>query len=221
MTIHSFQDMPLDQLTTALVKAQAEFTAIPKDSTNPFFKSRYAGLPVVVEKASPILSKHGLSISQHIGYDGENDTLETWLLHVSGQYLVSRMRLHLVKDDPQGQGSAVTYARRYSYMSILGLVADDDDDGNAASAPRSAPRSAPAQQASSRPQASPNKPISEKQGKMLMVLLKKAGLTVAASQEKYGSDIRSLSSAQASSWIDELMGKSPVSNDYQPGEEPF
>ena len=50
------------------------------------------------------------------------------------------MILHLPKSDPQGQGSAVTYARRYSYMSVLGLVADEDDDGNKASQPKSAPK---------------------------------------------------------------------------------
>lgn len=138
------QSESLNELVPALVKAQAEFTAIPKDSTNPFFKSNYAGLPVVVEKASPILAKHGLAISQHIGNDDGVDTLTTYLLHTSGQFLAHSMRLHLVKDDPQGQGSAVTYARRYSYMAVLGLVADDDDDGNAASK-RQAPqqRSAP------------------------------------------------------------------------------
>jgi ERF superfamily len=127
----------LDLLAAALVKAQTEFTAIPKDSANPFFKSKYAGLPVVVEKASPILSKNGLAISQHVDVnDHGHDVLVTYLLHTSGQFLVHAMRLHLVKDDPQAQGSAITYARRYSYMAVLGLVADDDDDGNAASLPR-------------------------------------------------------------------------------------
>jgi hypothetical protein len=123
----------LAELAKALAAAQAEFTAIPKDSANPFFQSKYAGLPKVVEVASPVLSKHGLSVSQFIGHDDQGDTLTTWLLHQSGQFIRDTMRLRPVKNDPQSQGSATTYARRYSYMSVLGLVADDDDDGNQAS----------------------------------------------------------------------------------------
>jgi hypothetical protein len=125
----------LDQLALALAAAQADFRAIPKTDTNPFFKSKYAGLPAVVEAASPVLSKHGLSVTQFLGFDGTDDLLTTWLLHSSGQFIADTMRLHLPKRDSQGQGSATTYARRYSYMAALGLVADDDDDGNQASRP--------------------------------------------------------------------------------------
>jgi hypothetical protein len=135
----------IDQLAAALAAAQAEFSAVPKNSINPFFKSNYAALPDVVASASPVLAKHGLAISQFIdaeflGIDG----LITYLIHSSGQFISHTMKLHLPKDDPQGQGSAVTYARRYAYMSVLGLVADEDDDGNRASAPAPArPQSAP------------------------------------------------------------------------------
>ena len=123
----------INELAAALVAAQGEFSAVPKGAVNPFFKSKYAALPDVVASASPVLSKHGLAISQHITYDENgNDALMTYLMHKSGQYLAYSMKLHLVKDDPQAQGSAVTYARRYSYMSVLGLVADEDDDGNRA-----------------------------------------------------------------------------------------
>jgi hypothetical protein len=127
------QSPEITDLATALALAQAELTAIPKTDENPFFKSKYAGLPKVIEIASPIITKHGLSVSQLIGYDEHGDTLTTMLLHKSGQFIASTMRLHLVKNDPQGQGSATSYARRYSYMSVLGLVADEDDDGNRAS----------------------------------------------------------------------------------------
>ena len=123
-----FED--LTELAPALVAAQADFSAVPKGSVNPFFKSKYAALPDVVQHTSPVLAKHGLAVTQFIT---ENDTLTTMLIHKSGQYIQGTMALHLVKDDPQAQGSAVTYARRYSYMSVLGLVADDDDDGNAGS----------------------------------------------------------------------------------------
>ena len=128
----------LDQWAAALVAIQAEVPAIPKDATNPFFKSKYADLPAVVEKASPIVTKHGMAVSQWPGHEGGCDTLTTLVVHSSGQWVSETMRLHLVKDDPQGQGSAITYAKRYAYMAALGLVADEDDDGNRAS-PRRKP----------------------------------------------------------------------------------
>lgn len=130
----------IDKLAAALVAAQGEFGAIPKESENPFFKSKYADLATIIKTTSPILSKHKLAVSQFISHRynqyadrsvGSEDTLTTYLLHESGQYISDVMRLHLVKDDPQGQGSAITYARRYSYMAVLGLVADVDDDGTA------------------------------------------------------------------------------------------
>lgn len=123
----------INELAVALAAAQGEFSAVPKESANPFFKSTYAALPDVVKHTAPVLAKHGLSVSQFIDHDGTYDMLTTYLLHTSGQFISHSMRLYLVKDDPQAQGSAVTYARRYSYMSVLGLVADNDDDGNAAS----------------------------------------------------------------------------------------
>jgi hypothetical protein len=132
----------LNELATALNQAQAEFASVPKDSVNPFFKSKYAALPEVVKTAGPVLGAHGLSVSQFVGREGGNDTLTTVLLHASGQFISSTMRLHLAKMDAQGQGSAITYARRYSYMAVLGLVADDDDDGAAASGTQS-PRQSP------------------------------------------------------------------------------
>ena len=135
------QSNEIDELASALVAAQAEFSAVPKGSVNPFFKSKYAALPDVVASAGPVLAKHGLAVSQHITTNDQGaDMLITYVLHSSGQFIAHGMILHLPKSDPQGQGSAVTYARRYSYMSALGLVADEDDDGNKASQPKQAPK---------------------------------------------------------------------------------
>lgn len=125
----------LDALAPALAEAQGEFEAVAKTADNPFFKSKYADLPSVVKAASPILSKLGLSVVQTLGAD----TVSTTLLHKSGQYIGDTASLHLVKQDPQAHGSAITYMRRYAYMAILGLVADVDDDANAASAPAPTP----------------------------------------------------------------------------------
>ena len=127
--------LEINDLAAALSKAQGKFTAVAKSSDNPFFKSKYAALPEVVLAAAPILSEQGLALTQWIGHnEAGQDILTTYLLHSTGQYLCDVMILRLTKQDAQGLGSAVTYARRYSYMAVLGLVADEeDDDGIAAS----------------------------------------------------------------------------------------
>lgn len=138
----------INELAAALVAAQAEFPTVGKDSTNPFFKSKYADLATVVKTASPVLTKHNLAISQHVSRSANaRSVLITYLLHSSGQYIAHNMPLLIpephdevrgnqtvkVYPTPQQQGSAITYARRYSYMAVLGLVADEDDDGEKAS----------------------------------------------------------------------------------------
>lgn len=124
-------------LAEALVAFQAEVGTVAKDADNPFFKSKYADLPAVKAAAQPILAKHGLAVTQKPSYvvveSKVHDTLITKVLHESGDSDWAEMILKPVKNDPQAQGSAITYARRYAFMSVLGLVADDDDDGNAAS----------------------------------------------------------------------------------------
>lgn len=124
----------LPEFAAALVAAQGEFTTIAKTADNPFFKSKYAPLASVVEAATPILHKHGLAVVQTVGFFDGEDTLTTIVFHKSGDSFQDTMRLHLVKDDPQAHGSAITYARRQSYMAALGLVADVDDDANQATA---------------------------------------------------------------------------------------
>lgn len=122
----------LNELAAALVAAQGEFAAIPKTADNPFFKSKYAPLEAVVEVTQPILAKHGLAVAQFpTVLDGEL-ALRTVLMHSSGQSMSDTMWLCAAKRDPQGQGAAITYARRFAYMAVLGLVADADDDGNQA-----------------------------------------------------------------------------------------
>ena len=120
-------------LATALAEAQGEFAIIPKESSNPFFKSRYAELSTIVRTVQPVLRKHGLSVTQ-LTEDGEvGITVRTVLMHKSGEFISGSLRMRPVKDDPQGVGSAITYARRYGLSAILGIATDDDDDGAAAS----------------------------------------------------------------------------------------
>jgi hypothetical protein len=122
----------LTKLAPALVALQADLKPIAKTATNPFFKSKYAPLTEVMESVQPLLAKHKLAVSQFVTHLDGASALRTILIHESGQLLQDVQPLLLVKQDPQGQGSAITYARRYGVMAVLGLVADEDDDGNAA-----------------------------------------------------------------------------------------
>jgi hypothetical protein len=146
----------LTELAEALTAAQNEFEAVEKTAANPFFKSSYADLPSIIESTAPVLHKHGLSIVQMVGFDPEtgNDMLTSRLLHTSGQWIESSMRLFLTKNDPQGQGSAVSYARRYQIQSMLNLRTVDDD-ANAASKPQHAPQTTKRQPPKAAPAADP------------------------------------------------------------------
>lgn len=121
----------LGALATALSAAQGEFDAAVKDTANPFFKSKYADLSSVVEATRPALSKHGLSIIQLPRSQDGCIQLETILLHKSGEFIGDTLALPVSKQDAQGYGSAMTYARRYGWMAVTG-IAPEDDDGNAA-----------------------------------------------------------------------------------------
>lgn len=122
----------INELASALNKAQAEMGGAVKDSSNPFFKSKYADLASVIEACKEELTKHGLSISQLVTSDEQGKSyVETVLLHSSGQWIASKMLLHLAKTDMQGLGSAISYARRYSLQAILNIPAVDDDGESA------------------------------------------------------------------------------------------
>ena len=116
----------------AFLKLQSELEPVKKDSANPFFKSKYADLSSILEAVQPLLKKHEFMVFQEPGNLGEKLAMTTTIMHVSGEYIRSTVAFPVVKNDPQGYGSAITYARRYSLQSILGLPVVDDD-GNAAS----------------------------------------------------------------------------------------
>lgn len=122
----------IKELATALAKAQGAIKGALKDSSNPFFKSKYADLASVVEAIREQLSTNGLSYVQ-ISHDKEESaTIETLILHSSGEWLsCGQVSVPVTKADAQGFGSALTYARRYSLSAAFG-VAPEDDDGNAA-----------------------------------------------------------------------------------------
>lgn len=124
----------IGKIAAALVAFSGEVKSIAHDSTNPHFKSQYTSLDHMIDETKPLLTKHGLTVMQFPGGDGERITMRTMILHTSGEWIESEpLTLKAVKMDPQGAGSAITYARRYSYAAALSLSLGDDDDGNATS----------------------------------------------------------------------------------------
>ena len=124
----------VELISAALVEMQSESTHANFDSKNPHFKSKYASLAEVIDTAKPVLAKHGLAVIQLPAFrENIGHVLCTRIVHKSGQWIEDEMRLNPIKDDPQGLGSALTYARRYSIPGVCMIASEDDDDGNAAS----------------------------------------------------------------------------------------
>lgn len=124
------------QICAALVKAQKGFGPALKSSQNPHFKSRYADLSACVEAVVEALNDNGIALTQHTHHAEGGVCVETILIHESGEELsFGKLFVPCTKQDAQGYGSAITYARRYHLQTALGL-APEDDDGNAASQPR-------------------------------------------------------------------------------------
>lgn len=129
---HLNQSEQINELASALAKAQAEIQPALKESVNPFFKSRYAGLSSVWSACKEALTKNGLAVIQTMDAASGHLMLLTTLVHSSGQWIRSSVPVNPTKNDPQALGSAITYMRRYSLAAIAG-VTTDDDDGNCAS----------------------------------------------------------------------------------------
>ncbi len=125
----------IKEIATALNKAQAEMSGAQKKSANPFFKSKYANLEEIINCVKTPFADNGLSYMQWpIAKDGYAG-VETIIMHISGEWISSELMLKCSKNDPQGMGSAITYARRYSLQAAAG-VPSEDDDGNKATSPQ-------------------------------------------------------------------------------------
>ena len=123
----------IDALATALALAQGEIRPAIKDALNPAFHSKYADLGAVFEAIRPALAKHGLSVVQMPEHsDDALLHLTTRICHKSGQWIEGTMSIPVGKVNAHGYGSAITYARRYALAAAVGVVSDEDDDGNAA-----------------------------------------------------------------------------------------
>lgn len=116
-------------LIVDLIKFQTQVPVIPKNSFNPHFKSYFADLATVVDICKPVLNKNNLCVIQRLGTQEGKNVLVTMLYHQSGEFIDASIFLPEIVD-AQKLTAAITYLRRTSYLSILGLVADDDTDGN-------------------------------------------------------------------------------------------
>jgi hypothetical protein len=105
-----------------------------KSAKNPFFKSKYANLEEVIHCVKEPFANNGLSFAQFPVSEDGSAGVETIIMHESGEFISNSFMLKCAKVDPQGMGSAITYARRYGLQSACGIPSEDDD-GNAASAP--------------------------------------------------------------------------------------
>ena len=126
----------LKNIAAALVAAQQEMGKAFKDANNPFFNSKYADLSSVMGACLPALNKNGIAVIQPQVYIDNEDFVKTVFLHTSGETLETAVRLKVDKENMQGLGSAITYARRYGLMELAGLTPEDDDGNAAAAAPR-------------------------------------------------------------------------------------
>ena len=120
-------------IAAAFVKAQRAFGPALKTSTNPHFRSKYADLSNCIEAVIEALNSNGIGLMQRTYESKDGVMVETVFVHESGEVMECGL-LHVPagKQDPQGYGSALTYARRYSLLAATGL-APEDDDGNSAS----------------------------------------------------------------------------------------
>lgn len=123
----------IGELAGALAEAQAELSPAVKNAQNPHLKNRYADIAAVYEAIRETLPKHGLAVSQMVLPHDSKARVRTLLMHKSGQWIASECLMPIDgRGGPQGMGSAITYARRYSLSAIVGVVSEDDDDAEAA-----------------------------------------------------------------------------------------
>jgi len=163
------QSESVKELATALAKAQAEMHGAKKNAQNPHFRSTFANLESVWEACREPLTKNGLSVVQTMDSDVEEGVcLVTTLLHTSGEWISGKRPLHAKNQDPQGIGSAITYARRYDLMALVGIAPEDDDAEEAMKPHRkpqaASPAPAPPKAAPKPPPAAPKAAAPENQG---------------------------------------------------------
>jgi hypothetical protein len=121
-------------IDAALAKAQSRIQAAVKDKTNPAFRSKYADLPAVWDACRDALTSNGISVTQWPLHSEDNRLHLVTRLACGGEWMMCEFSIPADKQNAHGYGSAITYAKRFSLAAAIGVVADEDDDGNAASA---------------------------------------------------------------------------------------
>lgn len=165
-------------LVAALVKARADFPAIPKDAVARVGKDgareyHYADLSAILDAIGPGLARYELAILQSV--DAESSSLITRLAHTSGEWVECTYPLQM-DQAPQALGSALTYARRYSIQALLCLAAADDD-GAQATKPAKAPKVKAAPAPEPAPELKRAPLITQPQRKRMFAIATKAGWT--------------------------------------------
>jgi hypothetical protein len=125
-------------LAPSLIKAQSQMQGITKEGKNPAFRSKYVTLDSILDTLRPILTSNGLMLTQ-----GSQEpqamqavTVESRIIHTSGEWIATTVTIPVTKPDAHGLGSALTYGRRYSVSALLAISADEDDDANGAVTPQ-------------------------------------------------------------------------------------
>lgn len=152
--MESYCSNDITQLAKAMLAVQKQLNPATKDATNPYTRSRYSTLNAVMDACKTALLDNGIWLTQ-ITVPSEPGTIAllTKLTHAeTGQYQASVTVLPLQKPDCQGAGSAITYARRYALTAMLGIVTEDDDDGESAKLPPRPTRPMPSPQPQAQPQ---------------------------------------------------------------------
>lgn len=171
----------MQNILKVLILAKQEFKHIPKNSYNPYHKSKYANLDAVLAAISESFDKYNLCLLQPTEVRDERVILKTVIYHVESGEQISSELLLPQNTDPQKTGSAITYYRRYALCSLLGIIADEDDDGNA-TIPSKITKSTPQNNQNNEPTASHIRPLSipynddEEKAKAIHTEMKKANL---------------------------------------------
>ena len=155
----------------ALASAQGEMENASKNSENQHFRSKYADLAEVLNTVRPVLSRHGLSVTQFPSYGDGIVHVETIIAHKSGEWMSEKCSAPAQKQDPQGVGSAISYLRRYSLAAVCGIAQEDDDANASSKAPKQSAKTmtAPAPAQKPAPTPMPNEPMmTDQQRRILM-----------------------------------------------------
>lgn len=130
----------LNELFSAIAKAQAEFSVAGHNAENPHFRSKFSDISELVRVSRPMLTKNGLSVIHQILPDASGEHyMHTILAHASGQYIETRIGIKPAKSDIQALGGCITYLKRYTYAAIIGLVSSAEDDDGESQMNRGAP----------------------------------------------------------------------------------